>query len=179
MKKLYVILPLFLLLCGCTAREIDRGYLVNSVGFSTKNGDTTIYIEAISSPDTLDNPSERVVLTSSGVSVQNAFDNLKKTLVKPLYFEQLGTIVFEKQINDSAVNFLKSLPDVNYGIYLVKTDDINSLFAASTPNGILGYDIIGLLKTNKENDNRLYRIGHKDFSLPTVNFENEELQIIG
>lgn len=180
MKKLLVLLPFLLsfLLSGCVLKEIDRGYLVNTIGFSTSDGDVKIFIEAISSPDNLDKPSNRVVLTARGSTVQNAFENLSKNLVKPLYFEQLGAAILEKDETDDAVTFLKELPNVNYGIYLVKTDDLSTLFSADTPNGILGYDIIGLLKTNQEKNNRLYNVTRNDFNLPTIILKDDKLEIL-
>lgn len=177
MKKLLLLLPLSLLLlfCSCASREIDRGYLVSAIGFSEIKGQVHLYIEALSSSDTTDKPSERVVLTAGGNSPQNAFENLRGTLVKPLYFEQLGTVIFEKDINHQALKFLKDIPDINYGVFLVKTDDTAKLFKAQTPNGQLGYDIIGLLKTNGKTKSSLYAINRESFEVPTINIENGRL----
>lgn len=179
MKKL-LLLPfvvLLFLLCGCASREIDRGYLVSAVGFSEQEGYVNLYIETLSSSDTADRVSERVVLTAGGVSIQNAFDNLKQTLTKPLYFEQLGTVVFEKNISDDAIRFLKDIPDISYGIFLVKTDNIDKLFMSETPNGLLGYDIIGLLKTNGKTTSELYKINRDSFHLPTINLGDNGLYL--
>ncbi len=177
MKKiLLVLLPFFIIIIsGCSYREIDRGYLATAIGFETKNNKTILYIEAISSSDTMDKSSERVVLVGEGAGVDAAYDNLKISLVKPLYFEQLGTAVFEGNTVDEGIRFLQNIPDVNYGIYTVRTDDIDALFNAETPNGVLGYDIIGLIKTNNKINNQLFRINHNDFDMPVVNFTDEKL----
>lgn len=180
MKKLLLLLPITLifLLCGCASREIDRGYLVSAIGFSKEKDVINLYIEALSSSDTTDKPSEKVTLTASGTSPQIAFKNLSGTLVKPLYFEQLGAVVFEKEINRQALNFLKDIPDINYGVFLVKTNDIDKLFKAQTPNGLLGYDIIGLLKTNGKTKSSLYAISRESFDAPTINIENGRLHFL-
>lgn len=177
MKKLLLLLPIVLLflLCGCASREIDRGYLVSSIGFSKGDGRVNLYIEALSSSDTIDQASQRVVLTTSGISEKDAFENLKQTLIKPLYFEQLGTVVFEKDISQDAIRFLKDIPDINYGIYFVKTDNIDKLFETETPSGLLGYDIIGLLKTNGHTTGQLYKINRDSFHLPTINLGDNGL----
>ena len=179
MKRLVILLFVFLILflTGCGYREIDRGYLVTAVGFAEENESVNIYIEAISSPDVSDSPPERVVLMGDGSNLQNAFESLKLSLVKPLYFEQMGAVVVGSNLNDEIISFLESIPNVNYGIYIVKTDDINALFEAQTPSGVLGYDIIGLVKTNTKNENQLYQINRKDFRLPTVNFKDGKLII--
>ena len=177
MKRLVILLFVFsiLLLTGCDYREIDRGYLVTAVGFTEQRGSVKIYIEAISSPDVSDSPPERVVLTDDGNNLQNAFESLKLSLVKPLYFEQMGAVVVGGSLNDKIISFLESIPSINYGIFIVKTDDINALFEAQTPSGVLGYDIIGLVKTNTKIKNQLYQINRKDFRLPTVNFKDDKL----
>ena len=177
MKKILLLISivLSLLLCGCAAREIERGYLVSAIGFSEKGGQTNIYIEALNSSNTTDKPSERVVLMSSGISVENAFENLKQTLIKPLYFEQLGTVIFEEKINSNAIEFLKDMPNINYGIYLVKTDNLDKLFTFENLNEPLGYVIIGLLKTNEETTGQLYKMNRSAFYLATINTEDNGL----
>lgn len=177
-KTVLLIIFLSFLLCGCTGyREIERGYLVSAIGFSQENDNSKIYIEALLSSDTSDKSSKRVVLTAKGASVEDAFQNLLKSLVKPLYFEHLGALIFEKNINYDAVNFLKNAADINYGIFLVKTDNVDALFKADTPNGMLGYDIIGLLKTNNITDCQVYKTNRKCFYLPTINFLDNHLKI--
>ncbi len=173
---------LFIFLCGCTGyREIDRGYLVTAIGFSSQNGKANIYIEALSSSDVIDKPSERVVLTGEGINFEKAFENLKTYLVKPLYFEQLGTAVFENG-DVTGLEFLRKLPNINPGIYLVSTDDIKTLFENEAINGTLGYDAITLIKTQQSGSakvtNRLYLSQKENFTLPIVNFSDEKLTLI-
>lgn len=177
MKRLVILLFAFLILflTGCGYREIDRGYLVTAVGFDEEKGSVKIYIEAISSPDVSDSPPERVVLAGDGSNLQNAFESLKLSLVKPLYFEQMGAVVVGGSLNGKIISFLESIPNVNYGIFIVKTDNVKALFEVQTPSGVLGYDIIGLVKTNTKTENQLYQINRQDFALPTVNFENDRL----
>ncbi len=181
MKRFVILLCVFsiLLLTGCGYREIDRGYLVTAMGFTEENQNTKIYIEAISSPDVSDTPPERVVLKATGIDLENAFENLKHSLVKPLYFEQMGAVVVSDPLNHKTISFLKNIPNINYGIFVVSTDDINSLFEAQTPSGVLGYDIVGLVKTNTKNLNQFYQINRKDFLLPRVNFTDDRLILSG
>ena len=170
---------LSIMLCGCGGyREINRGYLVTGFGISEQNGTVTVLAEALTSSDVSDNPSKRVVLSGSGKTVSLAYENLKASVVKPLYFEQLGTVVLQN-VNAQEV---KKLSDIKQDVYLVKTDDIKLLFGADTPSGVLGYDIISLIKTHikqtkTEISNQLYNSQNEKFVLPEVNFKSETLTI--
>lgn len=180
------------LLCGCTGyREINRGYLTTALGFSIDDGDFTITLETISSSDVTDKPSEVITLSGRGKSLDDAYTALEKQLVKPLYFEQLGTIVISNALDDAqiklAIDFYKKLPSANYGIYLVKTNDISALFNSETAGGVLGYDVIGIIKNfEKRNSvklsNRLYEINRIGFlkgvaNVPVVNVADGKLEL--
>lgn len=168
------------MLCGCMGyREIDRGYMVTAIGFGVDNGNTTIYIEALSTADVSDKNQERTVLTSSGADKEQAYANLISTLVKPLYFEQLGAAVFENE-TEPDLSFLTGFTDINLGIYIVITNDIKTLFENKTPSGVLGYDIITLIKTREKGRekrifNQLYKSKDDKFNIPTVNMVDGNL----
>lgn len=187
MKRLLIFFSVFTLclLCGCTGyREIERGYLVTAVGIASKNKKLNIYIEAVSSSDVADKASERVVLSGEGDDIESAFKALKSQLVKPLYFEQSGAAILDAALSDEThskiLSFLKNIPSINLGIYIVKTNDVQMLFDAQTPSGILGYDIIGLIKlAEKENDieasNQFYQVERNKSPIPTVNLDDGKL----
>lgn len=182
MKKLYFLMAFALcfLLCGCMGyREVNRGYMVTAMGFGAKDDQSAIYIEALSASDMSDKKQERILLTGVGNSNKQAYQNLKSNLVKPLYFEQLGAVVFEKTIKPD-FKLLGEIANINPGIYIVLTDDANTLFEGQTPSGILGYDIITLIKTREKETkkrivNQLYKAQGKTIKLPTVNIFDKNL----
>ena len=192
MKKiilLAVVLSL-LLLCGGTGyREIDRGYIVTAIGVSQKEGKINLFVEAISSSDVVDKPSERVVLHSTGDNINTAFKNLKESLVKPLYFEQTGAVIVENSVADKSKKALLALckkhSAIGLGVYIVSTDELNSLFEINSPNGILGYDVIGLIDNYEKNSgkklfNRLFEIKRQGFlanNLPVVSVIDNRLKL--
>lgn len=192
MKKiilLAVVLSL-LLLCGCTGyREIDRGYIVTAIGVSQKEGKINLFVEAISSSDVVDKPSERVVLHSTGDNINTAFKSLKESLVKPLYFEQTGAVIVENSVADKSkkelLDLCKKHSAIGLGVYIVSTDNLNSLFEFDSPNGILGYDVIGLIDNYEKNSgkklfNRLFEIKRQDFladNLPVVSVIDNRLKL--
>ena len=186
---LAVVLSL-LLLCGCTGyREIDRGYIVTAIGVSQKEDKINLFVEAISSSDVVDKPSERVVLRSTGDNINTSFKSLKESLVKPLYFEQTGTVIVEKSVNNvgkkELLDLCKKHSAIGLGVYIVSTDELNSLFEINSPNGILGYDVIGLIdnyekSTNKKLFNRLFEIKRQGFlanNLPVVSVIDNRLKL--
>lgn len=173
-----ITLGLIFMLCGCAGyREIDRGYLVTAIGFSTDEDKATVFIEALSSSNK-DKPSERVVLSGSGKDVSDAYKILKEGLVKPLYFEQTGTAFFE----NTSFKVLEEIPDINLDIYLVKTQDAKAIFENNTADSVMGYDIITLIKTQEKErkikiSTQLYRAKNGDFDFPIVNFADGALKI--
>lgn len=150
MKRFFIVLLGLTLcfLCGCNGyKEINRGYLVTALGISQNQNSTTIYVEAVSSSDVSDSATQRFVLTSVGSDIQDAFKNLNKKIIKPLYFEQLGTVIAHCNSMTSVLAFLEKNLNINLGIYIVKTNDIELIFNYESPDGYLGYDIIGLIKS--------------------------------
>lgn len=187
MKRHALILTVIslLLLCGCSGyREIDRGYLVTAIGIAPKDEKLNIYIETISSSGVTDKASERVILSGEGYDIESSFKALTSQLVKPLYFEQSGAAILDAALSDETsdkfLEFLKNIPGINLGIYVVKTNDAQALFDAQTPSGILGYDIIGLIKlAEKENNinalNQFYQVQRNKNPLPLVNLDDSKL----
>lgn len=177
-----ILVFIFALLCftlsGCaTYKEIDRGYLVTTIGVQKTSDKATIFIEALVSSDISNEKNKRIVLKGAGRDERHAYSNLKSMLVKPLYFEQLGTIVVDEQSN---IDFLKDGANLNLGVYLVKTSDVTSLFENYTSSGVIGYDIIALVKTQqKENNqkinNQLYNLYSDEFTIPIVNLTDGNL----
>lgn len=183
-------LSLFLL-CGCSGyREIERGYLVTAIGFMPTNVGVSIIAEAVSSSDVPDNPSEKTVLSSEGATVAEAYSALESQLVKPLYFEQLGAVVVDDALDNKnltqVLDFCGNLQSVSLGVYVVKTGDTTSLFNLETDGGVLGYDIIGIIKNyekqGQDMQNQLYQLkrrqsSDKNFSLPSVNVIDDKLNL--
>lgn len=172
------------LLCGCSGyREIERGYLVTTIAFKPDGNGICIIAEAISSSDTLDKPSEKITFSSKGDDILDAYRTLESEVVKPLYFEQVGTLVVESTFDRKSlaeiIDFCGNLQSASLGIYVVQSDDVTLLYSLETDDGVLGYDIIGIIKNYEKSQggriqNQLYQLkrqqsSNKDFYLPSVN----------
>ena len=192
MKKLALMLIILCLisLCGCaTYREIDRGYLVTAIGFKRTNENVSIALEAISSPDANDTSSQKATLVADGKTINDAYFSLRSQLVKPLYFEQLGAVViadsFARDNFAEIIDFCTNLQSASLGMYVVSTPDLQTLFSTQTPDGILGYDIIGLIKNyettgGKKDSCQLYQLRRQPSSavsiaVPVVSVQQEKL----
>ena len=73
MKRLFILpsICFVILLCGCADyREIDKGYLVTSIGISNQENTTSIFVEALSSSDVISKEITRVVLTETGKNLK-------------------------------------------------------------------------------------------------------------
>jgi len=180
------------LLCGCSSyREIERGYLVTAIGFSIEDNIATLMLEAVSSSNVADKSSETIIMSGNGDSFDKAYSKIEKQLTKPLYFEQLGALVIADNLQYSQIkqltDFYQKLPSVNYGIYLVKTSSVTKLFNSDAASGVLGYDVIGLIKNfeglnNVNFSNQLYEINRGSVTtninnLPIINTVDGKLRL--
>lgn len=154
---------------------------MTAIGFFEAHNKTNILIEAISSSDVSEQKNQRVVLGGSGNDKTEAYENLKSTLTKPLYFDQVGIAVFENT-TATDLHFLKKNINLNLGIFVVKSNDVKGLFEVESPNGVLGYDIIGLIKNyNSENkckiSSQLYQVNKSRNAIPLIKIKNQRLFI--
>ena len=174
MKKLMFLILLLscLLFSGCEGyREIDRGYFVTAIAFLREGENTTVFVEALSSSDVIEEKSERVVLKGVGTSAKAALESLEKALVKPLYFEHLGAVILENEMVEN-LDFLKQNNGINGGAYIVKTDDAATLFENDSPSGVLGYDAVNLIKKHNKNTTRITVLNAYNIALPTLDFKD-------
>lgn len=185
MRRFLALLTLICIvfLCGCSGyREIDRGYLVTAVGICKNDDNVQIYLEAQSSASTSKNI-ERSILTGSGTTTAAAFEDMKFQLVKPLYFEQVGTAVFQGTPSHADLLFLTDTLKIHYGTFLVQCNDVEKLFHFDSPGKILGYDIIGLIKnfekeTNTDTRSRIFEILKFNIPLSKIDVTNNRLTLI-
>ncbi len=174
MKKL---IPLFclILLCGCSGyKEINNGYLVTGIAFDKTDNGVKITVNAV-----LPEGEENMILSGSGDSLSSAFNNLKKSQVKTLYFEHCGTVVLNQNLKDNLypiLEFCKNQIKTPIAVRVVFCNDSKSLFLADRT----GYDVISLLKnSNFKTDNRLYKIeqGVRETVLPLLSVRQNTISL--
>ena len=157
MKKITVIILAVGLVfaCGCTGyRELNRGYIVSAVGFKKQEGQTLVFAEALSPTETAENTKETEILSGEGETVLSAYRNLIKNSDKETYFEQCAAVAVETSFDTDEIygilEVCKNIPSLNVGAYIIKTDDVKSLFEV---DGTTGYDVVGLIKYKSKSEN--------------------------
>ncbi len=185
MKKIIVfaICAVCLLFCGCSGyKEIERGYFVTSIGVAKKSESYTLFVETLVYENDMQG---KKIMSSDGENIEKAFEQLKKQLVKNLYFEHCGIIALQSDLNDELseiLDFFKKSNFFNADVYIVTTDDTALLFNGVNSNQAIGYGVISLIKNADEKDfcSQIYmlerRLTYKEsFKLPKVNIENNVL----
>lgn len=188
MKKIFVfaVCLMFVFCCGCNGyREIERGYLVTSVGIKKENGRYIVVLETLVSDG---NEQNVKTLSADGDTLGKILDEMKSKNVKKLYFEHCGIIALESDFSDSEIaeilNFLKNSNLFNLDVYVVTTDDVYRLLESGNSFQGVGYDVISLIKNADKNRlySQLYELERKitykeSFNLPKVNLKNNVLVI--
>lgn len=180
---------LLILCCGCSTgyREIERGYFVTAVGIQERENKIQIILETLSASDREPGSESVKILYGEGESLSNAYGNIKKSLVKSLYFEHCGVIAADNGFTENEISeildFCNDLETLNIDVYVVRTDNAAALFETETAYKSVGYSIIELIKNSGSYDNaenQLYNIrkryaGGSAEKLPSVNVKNDTL----
>lgn len=191
MKKILSVSVVLLLTfcsgCGKGYREIERGYLVTAVGLCVNESKVQIVLETLSASDT-DSGSESIkLLYGDGNSLREAYDNIKKSLIKTLYFEHCGVIAADNSLANNEMykllDFCNNIETLKSDVYLVQTDNADELLQTEAVYKSVGYGIIELIKNSgnySDGDIRLYGIKrHRKngtaVKLPLVNVKNNTL----
>ena len=187
MKKVivFVLIIGLSLLCGCNGyKEIDRGFIATAIAFYKSENRAHIIIETSASSMTEQN-TKRIILSGEGDDFDSAAQNLYSQLTAPIYFDQLGTAVFENSLTaDEQGELLESFltsENIKWDIYVVTADNVGALFK-NDGNNFLGYDIIGLInrhekQTSKRLICRYYELRRNEFNLSSINLTTNPLAI--
>ena len=189
MKKalIFLLCVSLFLCCGCTGyREIERGYFVTAIGFTKQGRNFNIILETLSPSDVQPSGETSHVLSGSGKTLDAAYDEINKSLIKKLYFEHCGVIVFNQNFTEDELSeifdFCSTFKTLNIDAFAVKSDDVKLLFETEAADESVGYDIIGLVKNAGDNvfSNQLYQIERQrkrgiSTILPTVSAKNNTL----
>ncbi len=165
MKKIILSLACVCLLCGCSGyKEINNGYLVTSAAI----GKTDNYIEIILNVILPEND-ESLVLLGRGKNLKSAYDEIKNSQTKTLYFEHCGTVVLNQNIKGEikqVLTFCKTQMNIPIAAQVVYCNKAKSLFEADRT----GYDVISLVKnTGGNGQNHIYKIEQRsNIKIPVI-----------
>ena len=147
MKKIFILICLFLCLsiCGCNT-SINSSVYISSIGFEVKDDKVVVYF--LSNPHTDitrsgdDKQREAQYLKIEADSIYEAFTNAKQSLLSPLNFLHIKTVIFteecfnSKYIEDFLI-FIKSIRFVSYNFYVFATiSKIEDIYKFKNPEQI-------------------------------------------
>lgn len=182
MKKLFIPILLVLMLCGCERTKPE--YLISSMGFDSKNGNITVYLETviINSENT---EQTLKVLKGTGESVNEAVSNIYRQCTQPLLFSHCGLIIIGENISstqfDDICDYCYSQDELTLSALFITTPNAEKLLSQKpVSSACVGYDIMGLIEQYSKAKklslkNRYYQIesGETEISLPKITVKKE------
>lgn len=147
MKKILIILLLFLL-TGCTKyNDLNDLAIIKSIGISFDN-EYTLYAEIIDDIDK-DNIPKTKIINTKNKEIEKTFDNIKLLVNKEIYLSHIDLIILDPNLKDDnyqeIINYFLKNKEFRNDFLVVFSNEIENVLKNSK------YDEIEeLIKTNKE-----------------------------
>lgn len=192
------LLAVFLVVCACTNlcscsdyRELEKGYLVAALCFSSEGQGLTVRAETLFSASDGNSAPKIEILTASGENALGAIDNLELTLTRQLYFDHCAALIVEnsislEQLND-IISYCNKNERLNEGLYVVLAEDIDKVLEIEPVSNAVGFDIMNLMKKLKTKNkidykNRFYEMKKRmmegeALSLPLIKSEEGRVRV--
>lgn len=166
MKKVLLVLPIFLCLCGCQKTEPE--YLISAIGFDNNGGMLNTCFEAVIINSETQSE-ELKIIEVQGETVEECVKNLSRKCTQGYLLSHCGVLVIGQSVTERQLNgiydFCFKEPDITLSVLLVETENAKSLLSNKPVSTIsVGYDIMGVIKQYGENKN--------------VSFKNRYFEII-
>lgn len=172
MKKAVIAVLLMLFLCGCGGEQSE--YLVSSMGFDYKNDLYQVYFETVV-VNTENKNQILKVLSGRGETIEKATQMIKKQCTRPLLFSHCGVIITNSNMPREkfleVCDFCYKTEEITLSAYFIKAENPKEIFAIKPISSVsVGYDIMGILKQNKNYKNRFFEIINSNYKtkLPTI-----------
>lgn len=198
MRKIFLFLVLLscLTLSGCSYAKGDRQFMVSSVGFSTDGVNITVTTEVIviNSESSETDPTPQV-LSGTGTTISEAFDEIGATLAKPMLLEHCGVIVIGKKMTPlwfkKICDYCFSENRITLSAYMISAKDPYALLSGEPESSVaVGYDLMGIIEQQASRtgilyENRYFEVegkrekGEKTFSLPHFVRKDEAVTLDG
>lgn len=196
MKRLFVVfLPLVLVLTitGCQGyREIDSEYLISAIGFDKREDNFLAYTEVLAiSTEKKDSKSK--VFWAKGKTPYEAVSNIAALLPKTAVFDHCGTAIVSRSIEGEdlkgIMKYLYDTKNLNLGIYMFVSSDIQKLLDCESQALSVGYDIMAVILNMEKTSgirfrNKYYEIESRiiangGFCLPVAESKEDHPSISG
>ena len=179
MKKLLIILSLFLL-TGCNKyTELNELAIIKSIGIS-KNQEYTLYAEIII--DIKDNKPVTDIIETTSNNIDNLFNNIKLLVNKEIYFSHIDLIILDFNLDnndyDKIIKYFLNHHEFRNDFLTILSKDIKTILNNSK------YDEIeDLIITNKESKNVIKKtfeeimqeyLDNHQFNLSSIKYEEKK-----
>ena len=197
MKKRCILILFLALLafsaCGCKGyRETDSEYFVTAVCFEKNEDGFKAHIEVLSVTEE-DKKSESKVFVSYGKTPYSAVEGTTSLMPKNAVFDHCGTAIIDESITGedfkSVIKYLYDTKNLNLGIFMFVTDDIEGVLDCDSQAASVGYDIMatetnitktsGISFMNKYYEICARQIKCGGFCLPVVKTKENRPEISG
>ena len=180
MKRVLLILIIFI--TGCSKyNDLNELIIIKSISISY-NQKYYINAQIIKSIDENNNPKMKII-ESSGNTISESFDNLKKLINKKTYLSHIDLMVLNKNLTnnnyDEIINYFIQNNDFRNDFYCIFSTDPKLLLEKT------GYDEIEIfLKTSEKNQKITIKIfddvikefiDNSEITLPDITYHNEIL----
>lgn len=133
MKKILISVLFCLSLCGCFKNEINSSIYISSIGFEVKDDKVVCYflsnpLNDISRKDGGGEEKETEYIKIEANSIDEAFKRAEKTLLLPLNYRHVKSVIFHKDFFvsnyvEEFFRFMRSGVKVTYNYYVFATKD--------------------------------------------------------
>ena len=176
MRKIYVILAFLIcvFLSGCST-SVNSSVYISSIGFELEEGRLVGYF--LSNPLTDisrtgdDKKKEAQYLQVDGDSCYEVFNEAKQSLLLPLNFLHIKTVIFSKDCFESKyiedfLNYIKSIRSISYNFYVFSTiSKIEDIYKFKNPEQIsYQYSILSSPDLLNYNDFGIEKLHFLDFA---------------
>ncbi len=182
MKRLLIIFPILILLCGCQKTRPE--YLISSIGFDNAGGQLNTCFEAIVINSETEDQQVKL-FEGKGKTVKQSIEQIERQCTQGLLLSHCAVLVVGQEVSEEQLNgiydFCFENPDITLSAFFVKTENAKELLSAKPVSTIsVGYDILGLIEQYRENEkikikNRYFEIMalEKQVKLPKIALKEE------
>ena len=130
MKKLFLLIPIIVLLTGCNSYiELNDLGIINKIGIS-HNNTYQLYASIILSRDENLEPLEETIVVE-GNNIPELIDNLSTSLNKKIYMSHLDLLIIDDTIKTyeikNLLNFFLNNDETRENFLVISTDDIKNI----------------------------------------------------
>ena len=151
MKRIFIIVSLVLVLCGCyDYRELNDMSIVTGIGIDYKDKEYIVNLEVTKSiKDGSSNEIESVVYTGSNTILADAFLEAKNMSDKYVYMEHVNVLLLSTELSKNGIgnviDYIVRDTSINSNYYMVVVDDPKKVFDTKIENDTMSNVVVNTI----------------------------------